>query len=131
MSFPVAACDASPPPSQGRRHINGVVSNGVVPKSQICKLGAKAALLIRPGLIRPGLCCSNKVADLWPRLLHDVRRSQAALHVPGAWGLDILHRTHGSFLIRRQRGHPGVVLPLVISKFGESLGRNAIRFEPN
>ena len=24
-------------------------------------------------------------------------------------------RTHGSFLIRRQRGHPGVVLPLVIS----------------
>ena len=53
------------------------VSNGVVPKSQICKLVAKpapdifriqgvyhnegfwrdeAALLIRPGLIRPGLC---------------------------------------------------------------------------
>ena len=26
----------------------------------------------------------------------------------------VLH-THGSFLIRRQRGHPGVVLPLVIS----------------
>ena len=24
-------------------------------------------------------------------------------------------RTHGSFLIRRQRGHPGVVLPLVTS----------------
>ena len=24
-------------------------------------------------------------------------------------------RTHGSFLIRRQRGHPGVVLPLVVS----------------
>ena len=24
-------------------------------------------------------------------------------------------RTHGSFLIRRRRGHPGVVLPLVIS----------------
>ena len=23
--------------------------------------------------------------------------------------------THGSFLIRRQRGHPDVVLPLVIS----------------
>ena len=23
--------------------------------------------------------------------------------------------THGSFLIRRQRGHPGVVLPLVVS----------------
>ena len=26
-----------------RRHINGVVSNGVVPKSQICKLVAKSA----------------------------------------------------------------------------------------
>ena len=26
-----------------RRHINGVVSNGVVPKSQICELGAQAA----------------------------------------------------------------------------------------
>ena len=24
-------------------------------------------------------------------------------------------RAHGSFLIRRQRGHPGVVLPLVVS----------------
>ena len=24
--------------------------------------------------------------------------------------------THGSFLIRRQRGHPSVVLPLVVSK---------------
>ena len=23
--------------------------------------------------------------------------------------------THGSFLIRRQRGHPGVALPLVVS----------------
>ena len=48
-----------------QRHIKGVVSNGVVPKSQICKLVAKPApdiqnaghgLLIRPGLIRPGLC---------------------------------------------------------------------------
>ena len=29
----------------------------------------------------------------------------------------------GSFLIRRQRGHPGVVLPLVVSKFGKALGR--------
>ena len=26
-----------------------------------------------------------------------------------------LNRVHGSFLVRRHRGHPGVVLPLVIS----------------
>ena len=31
------------PGGGGRRHINGVVSNGVVPKSQICKLVAKPA----------------------------------------------------------------------------------------
>ena len=30
-----------------QRHINGVVSNGVVPKSQICELGAKPAPEIR------------------------------------------------------------------------------------
>ena len=40
-------------------------------------------------------------------------------------------RTHGSFLIRRQRGHPGVVLQLVIHNSAKSLGRNAIRIEPN
>ena len=28
---------------EAQRHINGVVSNGVVPKSQICKLVAKPA----------------------------------------------------------------------------------------
>ena len=39
--------------------------------------------------------------------------------------------TRGSFLIRRQRGHPGVVLPLVNFEFGKSLGRNAIRIEPD
>ena len=65
-----------------QRHINGVVSNGVVPKSQICKLVAKpapdifriqgvyhneglwrdrAALLMRPGLIRPGLCSPKEL----------------------------------------------------------------------
>ena len=33
----------SPSTDNGRRHINGVVSNGVVPKSQICKLVAKPA----------------------------------------------------------------------------------------
>ena len=33
------------------------------------------------------------------------------MHVLAAWRN---RRTHGSFLIRRQRGHPGVVLPLVI-----------------
>ena len=27
----------------------------------------------------------------------------------------IQHCTHGSILIRRRRGHPGVVLPLVVS----------------
>ena len=37
--------------------------------------------------------------------------------------------THGSFLIRCQRGHPGVVLPLVVSN--SASGKNAIRSEPN
>ena len=43
---------------------------------------------------------------------------------------------HGSFLIRRQRGHPGVVLPLVISnsanlREGVQLELGPIRNEPN
>ena len=43
---------------------------------------------------------------------------------------------HGSFLIRRQRGHPGVVLPLVISDLanhqeGMQLELDPIRNEPN
>ena len=29
-------------------------------------------------------------------------------------GNHLSHTTHGSFLVRRQRGHPGVVLPPVI-----------------
>ena len=70
-----------------QRHINGVVSNGVVPKNQICKLVAKpapdifriqgvyhnegfwrdkAALLIRPGLIRPGLRSPKVLPALQP-----------------------------------------------------------------
>ena len=44
---------------------------------------------------------------------------------------EVFECTHGSFPIRHQRGHPGVVLPLVVFKFGKSLGRNAIRMEPN
>ena len=44
--------------------------------------------------------------------------------------------THGSFLIRRQRGHPGFVLPLVIFKSanheeGIPLELSPIRNEPN
>ena len=39
--------------------------------------------------------------------------------------------THGSFSIRRRRGHPGAVLPLVVSNSAKSLGRNAIRIEPD
>ena len=40
--------------------------------------------------------------------------------------------THGSFLIRRQRGHPGAVLPLVISnrQEGMQLESSPIRSEP-
>ena len=33
-----------------------------------------------------------------------------------AHGVHFDNRTHDSFLIRRQRGHPGVVLPLAIFK---------------
>ena len=45
-------------------------------------------------------------------------------------------KTHGSILIRRQRGHPGVVLPLVISNSanhweGMQLELSPIRNEPN
>ena len=44
--------------------------------------------------------------------------------------------THGSCLIRRQRGHPGVVLPLVISNSAEQakgmqLELGPIRNQPN
>ena len=54
--------------------------------------------------------------------------------VPSTWspnGDNQLRGTHGSFLIRRQRGHPGVVLPLGISNSANHFGRNAIRIEPN
>ena len=72
-------------PNKSQRHINRVVSNGFVPKSHICKLVAKpapdifriqgvyhnegfwrdkAALLIRPCLIRPGLCSPKIVTVL-------------------------------------------------------------------
>ena len=83
-------------PGGRQRHINGVVSNGVVPRSQICKSGGrpapeicigsccvlgcftqektqgiqpfwlwrdKVALLIRPGLIRPGLRSPKDAAE--------------------------------------------------------------------
>ena len=44
--------------------------------------------------------------------------------------------THGPFLIRRQRGHPGVALPLAIfysanHKEGMQLESSPIRNEPN
>ena len=40
-------------------------------------------------------------------------------------------KVHCSFLIRRQRARPGVVLPLAISDSAKPLGRNAIGIEPN
>ena len=42
------AAKMAPPWSPTQRHINGVVSHGVVPKSQICKMVAKPA----PDIIR-------------------------------------------------------------------------------
>ena len=49
---------------------------------------------------------------------------------------DAERATHGSFLIRRQRGHPGVVLPLVHSSSanheeGMQLEASPIRNQPN
>ena len=43
-----------------------------------------------------------------------------SMHLPPGFGTIIISAsmgmsTHSSFLIRRQGGHPGVVLPLVIS----------------
>ena len=43
ISEPVAAWTTTLRKARNRRHINGVVSNGVVPKSQIGKLASKPA----------------------------------------------------------------------------------------
>ena len=49
------------PPSRhlSRRHINGVVSDNNETYNDFGFGGIEAALLIRPGLIRPGLCSPN------------------------------------------------------------------------
>ena len=44
---------------------------------------------------------------------------------------DMLIYVRGSFLIRRQSGLPGFVLPLVISNSANNEEGNAIRVEPN
>ena len=43
----------------------------------------------------------------------------------------LVNSTSGSFLIRRQRGHPGVVFTACRFEFGESSGGNAVRVEPS
>ena len=41
------------------------------------------------------------------------------------------HGTHGSLPIRRQRGHPGAALLLVIYNSANDFGRNAMMIEPS
>ena len=49
------------------------------------------------------------LCNMWPPCT-----SRPQMHLAG-YLLQRVVDTHGSFLIRRQRGHPGVVLPLVVS----------------
>ena len=83
---------------------------------------APLALLPRPLLILPGVS------------LAEIPRNPSLCL--GICGFHALQTTHGSFLIRRQRGHPGVVLPLVISNSanhweGEQLELSPFRNEPD
>ena len=71
----------------------------------------------------------NTVAD-------DIAHICISTGTPGEGQEAVLLCTHGSFLIRRQRGHPGVALPLVIYNSanrweGMQVELSPMRNEPN